>query len=521
MMTTPYIPLMGDAFGGLVAVVEQPKNQCNTATQLVDKCYTALVRLGGPASTASWRYESRGYLDSPAQGPDGTIYVVEHTRNANIDRDKSVVVINGATGEVLRRMPLTNAVQTSNDYCGDVHVEYRPLTVGPIVARDGFSYLLVSRMKSNYVMDCAAWQRGDIGVYYTQYEQAHDVSFELLKLSRDGVVSTTPIDTSHHTTNWGAPTPKQLLPDGLGGLLIAAEYWTTPDGTNREKRITRFDEEGSRTDRAVPLGTRIELVGNTGTAYLNQLAQTSAITSIEKKAVDVTTWATKWTLPTNYSWVAAGPDGGAVVSELTQLSPYIPPYDQLTMFDGTGQPVESPFMYLTAPILNNGDFIGTSGGIMSMITGTYTDKTDFYAAYRRASTNSEVPSWQGNSSSQNASSVLPACTVFGLTIYGDVGEISVRQGPNVGFIGEVQWGVTIYPVVIGLLEVHEYFKEAFNPKDEYNMKPEIYPRTEGTSHGTRGNLRPGSVYKIFAEGHFLVAGLIPMVAEGTIACIVQ
>jgi hypothetical protein len=272
-MTTPYIPLMGDTFGGLIAVVEQPKNYCNFPEHLVDKCYTALVRLGGLSGTASWRYESRGYLDRPAQAPDGTIYVVEHTRYAAIDRDKSVVIINGATGEVIRRVALVNAVETSNKFCINAYVEYRPVTTDPIVASDGFGYLLVSRLKSNYVWNCAAWQAGDIG-NHTLLSQTHDVSFELLKLSRDGLMSTTPIEISQHTTNWGAPEPKQLLPGGLDDLQIVADYWSAPDGT-REKRITRLDQEGNRADHVVPYGTRIELVSQRGTLFLNELSQTT------------------------------------------------------------------------------------------------------------------------------------------------------------------------------------------------------------------------------------------------------
>ncbi|MDP2321603.1 MAG: hypothetical protein Q8O42_19965 [Acidobacteriota bacterium] len=94
---------------------------------------------------AAWRYDSPGLVDRLAQGPDGTIFVVEHTGdylyqpnntgNAYFPYpgEKTLVILDAATGDVTVRVPLE----------GDAG--YEPVTVGPIVSGDGFGYILVTK----------------------------------------------------------------------------------------------------------------------------------------------------------------------------------------------------------------------------------------------------------------------------------------------------------------------------------------------------------------------------------------
>jgi hypothetical protein len=124
----------------------------------------------------------------------------------------------------------------------------------------------------------------------------------------------------------------------------------------------------------VPYGTTIELVGQAGTLYLDEVVQGTSIISVAKTAVDVTTWQTKWTLPTKYSWVAASPSGGAIVS-LPYAPPFSQPSEQLTELDSAGQVIGVRGIYLKAPAQYNGTWIGSSSDWMVAKAGAFDDAT--------------------------------------------------------------------------------------------------------------------------------------------------
>lgn len=90
------IPLLADSFGGLLAGV---------ADEVGD--LRAFVRTGG-GTTGSWRYQSPGILDRPAQAFDGTIYAVESVPNGKmVDghemKDKFLLALDGGTGRTTVR----------------------------------------------------------------------------------------------------------------------------------------------------------------------------------------------------------------------------------------------------------------------------------------------------------------------------------------------------------------------------------------------------------------------------------
>ena len=85
-------PLFADAFGGLVfGLGDDGFNQ-------------GLARLAGPASARPWRYESPGYLSTPAAASDGTIYVLESRYAGSDNTDGSPIMemqaisLDGSTG---------------------------------------------------------------------------------------------------------------------------------------------------------------------------------------------------------------------------------------------------------------------------------------------------------------------------------------------------------------------------------------------------------------------------------------
>lgn len=145
MMAAPGVPLMGDAFGGFVGGIEPASNPCRAEFDEFEFCYTALTRFAGSADTMPWRYESGGLIDRPAIGPDGIIYAIEH-----LGGGKSVIILDGATGQVAARVLLANSVtnyEVANPQgaCQSNYSEQEPVTVGPIVGADGFGHLLVRR----------------------------------------------------------------------------------------------------------------------------------------------------------------------------------------------------------------------------------------------------------------------------------------------------------------------------------------------------------------------------------------
>ena len=67
--TAPGLPLFGDTYGGVVTLIPSDWGPGYGG---------GLARIGGNATTPSWRYEStRTLLPGTAQGFDGTIYLIE------------------------------------------------------------------------------------------------------------------------------------------------------------------------------------------------------------------------------------------------------------------------------------------------------------------------------------------------------------------------------------------------------------------------------------------------------------
>ena len=61
---------------------------------------TGVARFAGPAGVLPWRYDAPGSVGDMAQGPDGTIHLVESPQNG----DPEVVVLDGDTGQVRQRI---------------------------------------------------------------------------------------------------------------------------------------------------------------------------------------------------------------------------------------------------------------------------------------------------------------------------------------------------------------------------------------------------------------------------------
>jgi len=316
-LQSPGIPLMGDSFGGVIAGILYDVNQ--------GEGFQAYVRLGNAGGVQPWRYQSPGSLLRPAQAPDGRLYAVEFM-DGGVDQrgykiwDKHAIVIDGATGRLISRQPLAREVlvfESENDglvltpwlTCRSTRVEQAPETAGPIVGSDGQGYLLVRRRIRLATGVCNEFN----GAYYTPARK-QDVGIDLIALSPTNAPTVHRVYALECSSAEFEPTLcdvppdiSQLLPDGVGGMLTT---WRrpvrllTPRGYLAQHYVTRIDASGAQVDSPVTPEFRIALIGQAGTAYAYSYAGTSAI--------DVTSWATKWTKSASgFGVIAARPDGGA------------------------------------------------------------------------------------------------------------------------------------------------------------------------------------------------------------------
>jgi hypothetical protein len=335
-----------------------------------------LVRFGGLESALPWRYDSAGYVDRPAQAPDGTIYAVEHIGGAryfppdnlyasDYGNNKSVVILDGATGQVLKRVPLPT--EYSRTPCG--LSEFEPRTHGPIVNADGDAYLLVHKDVHVATGTCSA-----------QVTVLDDAGWTLLHLTRNGQVDSLVIDPLD------ALTPRQFMPDGVGGLLIRGTVWL--GGNQSEERLIRFDADSQRTEHVISSSARIDLVGQAGTVYLQTRIGTDDFYGITE-ALNVTTFTSLWTKSPGWNLTAAKPDGGGTALDGAA---------QLLDIDSTGQLASTTTFGLARPIHVAGGVIGqgTTTAELKAIAFDSADATRWYATLAFVNSSTYEPSAFGN-----------------------------------------------------------------------------------------------------------------------------
>jgi alpha-tubulin suppressor-like RCC1 family protein len=371
MAASPGVPLMGDVFGGLIAGVEPAPNTCRAVFGEFENCYSALVRFAGPENSAVWRYSSPGLVDRPAQGQDGTLYFIEHVGSHN----KSVIALNGQTGAVTARVPLANLISDSSG-CQASYSETEPVTTGPIVGTDGVGYLAVTSRIHRQNVICVQGQSNVVQILQ------NDIGMSLLQLSSQGIVSSQAIDQCSGTCT--QYSPQQLMPDGIGGTLLVSR-----DPSSNQQRLTRVDSEG-RTDTPLAAGTRIELIGMGGTAYLH--TKTSSVTSTAKDVIDVKTGTVLWSLPLDWNWIAATPNQEAFAQRDGEMARF-----------GAGGMIGSSFaLGLISPMQTLGSWLGNVGSGWSTTDGLtavaapFDNGTQWDVSYLTVGTGFEVPARYGD-----------------------------------------------------------------------------------------------------------------------------
>lgn len=379
--TVAGIPLMGDTFGGVVVGELYDINQGDD--------FRAYLRAGG-GTIRPWRYDSPGSLLRPAQSRDGTIYALEYL-SGGLDLqgdeiwDKYVVVIDGATGNLLKRIMLAREiVQFTSDHDGEVlsasplgpfyhcrttRAESAPQTVGPVVGHDGRGYLLVRR----YVN----MKRGTCLEGTQRPDRTIDLGLDVMIVSANAppavvqVFSTqcTEIASSGATICDGPFHLDQLLPDGLGGTMVSWRRATAIINNRTavmQRYLTRVDEDGLATDRPVPLNYSINRIGQDGTAY--------TVSGGTVTAFNVITGATRWTAPLpNTMLLAAAPTGGVAAVDFTT--------GDLKITDDAGSVTTTQSLgNMWSAVQWSGDWIGQRDGKLTAVSGMFDDATRFASA---------------------------------------------------------------------------------------------------------------------------------------------
>lgn len=322
----PGEPLMGDSFGGLVAGIGPSWDP------LYRDQYTAYARFAGPDGSAAWRYDSVGTISKPAQAPDGTIYAVErypigvNNPNGTPITETQLVVLDGANGAIRARYPLARERRSTDFGCSpNSFWDASPATLRPVVGTDGYGYVLVRRWTNVRVGTCSS------GTMTT----LQDAGVTLLRVSPSGEVSPTSIYSQQcdkgpqnaFTVCDSPPVLKELFPDGIGGTLVRAFYYTsaTSQGYSGEMRVARVSNASVQFSNVVDNDERITMIGDIGTAFL---------AGDDVRAVDVTNWTPKWVSSnTSLEPVVALPNGKAAMHDLVT--------GQLIEFNETGAPGQS------------------------------------------------------------------------------------------------------------------------------------------------------------------------------------
>ena len=372
---SPGIPLFGDTFGGLVTGVLADVNAGSD--------YGALVRMGG-GTIRPWRFDSAGAVGRPAQSAEGTMYMLEYLPGDPDGQgrtvvDKHLLVLDGATGAVVRRTKLareTDQFLSAHDglvlatkppiVCKSTRYESAPETQGPVVGADGRGYLLVRHY------DITAWA-SCIPEGARRPDRAITMGVDLLIFDRGSAPTVVPIYSAECTATLGTTYPCdlpvrtfQIMPDGIGGTLVTWERGTQMVGRSVfvQRSLSRIDAEGTVVERAVGPQFWLELVGQNG----------RALTFDDQwKSMDVVTGDIAWSDPLPaLAPLAARPDSGLAMLDMST--------GELKFTNANGVIEDGqPFGLDWYAAHEGADWIGRRDGQLTAVRGTFSNATRWAA----------------------------------------------------------------------------------------------------------------------------------------------
>jgi alpha-tubulin suppressor-like RCC1 family protein len=291
---SPGYPLMADSFGGVVVGTAAQPSNAQYWGPLSESRYGGFVRLAGPTAVSPWRYDSDGRLERPAQARDGTIYALDKYDTGLTDVhgthiiETHVIVLDGATGQLRSKIPLQREIQGYG--CGNDGWTFSPRTVGPVIGNDGYGYVLVRNVTNIRSGGCGMTSNvsQDVGVKLLRISPAGESSYTVIYAQHCDHPFTTSITICDEEPNLG-----QLLPDGIGGILVTYGYTVSANQQGSpiytmEARLARITPEGIQYNMLYT-DSEIKMTDNSGRAFVSDVTST--------RVVNVTNWSTLVSIP--------------------------------------------------------------------------------------------------------------------------------------------------------------------------------------------------------------------------------
>jgi hypothetical protein len=338
----PGTPIFGDVYGGLVGGVLHEWGG-----------WSSLKRFAGPAGASPWHYESRSFVQEPAQGSDGTIFVVERVLNIQdgvyVDDTESVLLgLDGNTGATKFRYPLPMGYHrerssSSTEPChGNREWRYSPEVSTPAVDEEGTAWVQLQVQEHLWNKTCGATglESNDYRVELTNYLLGIGSSGNLVSstvLFNGSVTLDNPLDSGgfwvqgYQYPEWNATNIGRVVPDGNGGVLATSthivDWWGVFGGTTAELSVQRIAGGSITYNQVLAEYTDTSLdwytsplvsVGDAGTAYVYKDETIHAL--------NVSNGSTKWTvgnvgkprLPLDWGGVLAHDESSGTVTTIDE-----------------------------------------------------------------------------------------------------------------------------------------------------------------------------------------------------------
>ncbi|HEV2118283.1 MAG TPA: hypothetical protein VGR48_19760, partial [Terriglobales bacterium] len=280
--------------------------------------YSAM-KVDAGSQAVAWTYNSPNMLDSVmAVHPDGDVYLVQIS-NSSTSATAAVLVLNGTTGQVkfTAPLPLSSTTYQNTAYnpsntlvcqSGSQVVVPNLPNHGPLsVLPDGNVYLEVE--STNRVLSC----QGSSSFSDVSYSD----TLQLVQVQPSGASSLTSLEQFNDVTTQTEGQPGQVLPDGLGGMLLGWNKSVSLSSSNQAYISHLLN--GTKTDYALPWTSNFSItfvmaLGEGGTAFAQEGAFSGDIL-----AFDVNSGVSSTGSFGSAQIVSAMAGGGAMLATSSQI----------------------------------------------------------------------------------------------------------------------------------------------------------------------------------------------------------
>ena len=279
----------------------------------------SLIKVDAASQAVAWTYNSPAMLSSVlAVHPDGDVYAVQ-TSNSSTTGSATVLVLNGATGQVKFNIAMPLSTQTYQNTGYDAN--------GNLVCQQGNTVTVQSLPShgplailpdGNVYMEVEATNTTLQGCQATGFSMsAYSDTLQLMKVQPSGTSSSVALEQFSDTNTQTHGQPGQVLPDGSGGILAGWNRLVTV-GSNNQAFISHL-LNGTQADYGLPWTSQFPIrflmvLGEGGTAYAQQGNFSGVILTF-----DVNSGTANPATTTNEQIVNALAGGGAMLADNSQI----------------------------------------------------------------------------------------------------------------------------------------------------------------------------------------------------------